>query len=144
MPTGEQGRLGHVETMSWEARRLRVAMAVQQGQHEAEVAALQVRLTRLEARLDGYADSERHGLSRLEDRVDDLVRRVARAVGEASAPRGDAAGNDQLDPDLDPGLGLADDGGPVRPPSVPALSLSGAAGGRAFDVLMGGAPVATH
>jgi hypothetical protein len=134
--------------MSWEARRLRVAMAVQRGQHEAEVAALQVRMFRLEARLGSYLDSERQGLSQLEARVEDLDRRVAAAVSHASARRSDAPLDPdlgpELDPDLDPGLGLADDGGPVRPPAVPALSFDGPAGGRAFDVLMGGAPVASR
>lgn len=119
-------------------------MAVQQGQHEAAVAGLQVRMSRLEARLDGYLDAERQGLVRLEARVEDLARRVAEAVSRASAQRPDTPIDPELDADLDPGLGLADDGGPVRPPAVPALSFDGPAGGRAFDVLMGGAPVASR
>jgi len=104
-----------VETMSWEARRLRVALAVQQGQHEAEIAALRARLARLEARLDAHLRAE-------------LERDIDR----------------ELEAGFDPGLGLADDGGPVRPPVVPALNLEASAGGRAFDVLMGGAPVTTR
>lgn len=113
--------------MSREARRLRVAMAVQHGRHEAELAEVWSTVHRLEARTTG--------LERLESRVEQLARLVAEAVSAASqAP----------DLDLDPGLGLADDGGPRRPPPVPALSLHSSAGDRAFDALIGGTPVGSR